>query len=135
MSKAALLGSRPFRFLVAGGVNTALGLAFYPALVWLVPYFHEHYLQALGIAQVVCLLFAFFTYKLGVFRTQGNVVQEFVTFSSFYVINYAANWAVLPVLVELGGVRPDIAQIGFTAIVIFGSYFWHSRFSFRRRED
>jgi putative flippase GtrA len=122
---------RPLRFMLAGAANTAFGLAIYPLLLWSVPAFHTHYLIALGVAQAISLCFAFATYKIGVFRTRGNVAREFGTFSSFYLFNYAANWAALPLLVELGGVPPILAQLGFTALLILGSWFWHSRVTFR----
>lgn len=129
MMAAASL-SRPVRFLVAGAANTAFGLAFYPLLLWSVPFFHKHYLLALGVAQLVCLAFAFSTYKLGVFRTRGRSAREFGAFSSFYLVNYAANWAILPILVEIGGISPIIAQTGFICVMVAGSWFWHSRVTF-----
>ena len=122
---------RPLRFAAAGIANTVFGLGIYPLLLWAVPLFRTHYLLALGVAQAVSLCFAFTTYKLGVFRTRGNVAREFGAFSSFYLFNYAANWSALPLLVELGGVPPIIAQLGFTAVLILGSWFWHSRVTFR----
>lgn len=124
-------GRRPVRFAAAGAANTAFGLAIYPLLLWSAPLLHTHYLVALGIAQAVSLCFAFATYKLGVFRTRGNIAREFGAFSSFYLFNYAANWAALPLLVELAAIPPVLAQLGFTAVLIVGSYFWHSRVSFR----
>lgn len=131
MTVAALPGGRPLRFLVAGAANTAFGLAIYPALLWSVPAFATHYMVALGVAQVVSLCFAFATYKLGVFRTRGNIAREFGAFSGFYLFNYAANWAALPLLVELAGIPPVIAQLGFTIVLIATSWFWHSRVTFR----
>lgn len=134
--KDALLtrGRRPLRFLIAGAANTALGLSFYPLLLWTVPVLHTHYMIALGIAQAVCLCFAYATYKFGVFRTQGNLAREFGMFSGFYLFLYAANWAALPLLVEVGRIAPWIAQLGFNLIVMLGSYFWHSRVTFRAAE-
>lgn len=128
---AALTARRPVRFLIAGAANTALGLSFYPALLWSVPFFQTHYMMALGISQAVCLLFAFTTHKLAVFRTRGRWLREFRDFASFYLFNYAANWAALPLLVDVGGVPPIPAQVGFTLILIVGSWFWHSRVTFR----
>lgn len=129
--KGGVKGQRPLRFVLAGAVNTAVGLSFYPALLWAVPLLRTHYLVALGIAQAVCLCLAYVVYKLAVFRTRGNVLREFAKFSSFYLFNYAANWAALPMLVEFGRIPPAIAQLGFNAVVIVGSYFWHSRVTFR----
>jgi putative flippase GtrA len=131
MSVVADSKRKPLRFLVAGAANTAFGLAVYPALLWSVPVFQTHYLMALGVAQLCSLCFAFATYKLGVFRTRGNLAREFGTFSSFYLFNYAANWAALPVLVELARVPPVIAQLAFTMLLIAGSWFWHSRVTFQ----
>jgi putative flippase GtrA len=121
---------RPLRFIAAGAANTAFGLAIYPLLLWSLPLFRTHYLAALGIAQATSLCFAFASYKLGVFRTRGNIAREFFAFSSFYLFNYALNWVVLPLLVELENIPPVLGQLGFTAVLIVGSYFWHSRVSF-----
>lgn len=126
---------RPLRFVIAGALNTALGLALYPALLWLFSPLRTHYLIALGIAQAVCLTFAFFTYKLGVFRTQGNVIAEFFRFSSFYLVNYAVNWVALPVLVEVVGIDPLYAQLAFTAVIVIGSYFWHTHITFNNAQS
>lgn len=71
---------RPLRFVAAGAANTAFGLALYPVLLWSTPVLQRHYLLALGIAQAVSLCFAFATYKLGVFRTRGNIAREFGAF-------------------------------------------------------
>ena len=128
-------GRRPLRYLAAGGLNTAFGLAFYPLLLWSTPVLRVHYMAALLIAQAVCLCFAYTTYKLGVFRTRGNVAREFGAFSSFYLFNYAANWAALPLLVERFEVPPVIAQTGFTLVLIAGGYLWHSRVTFRSTGD
>ena len=53
------LHGRPMRFLVAGGLNTVVGTSAYPLLLWLSPWFREHYLVALALVQAFCLCFAF----------------------------------------------------------------------------
>ena len=128
-------GGRPLRFLVAGGMNTVFGLSIYPALLWSSGYLHRHYMTALLIAQGVSLCFAFTTYKLTVFKTRGNLVREFGTFASFYLANYAVNWLVLPVLVEIVHLKPIYAQMGFAVVLIIGSWFWHSRVTFRAARE
>lgn len=120
------------RFLIVGGVNTLFGLSLYPLLLYFSPTLHRHYLVALAIAQGLSLCFAFAMYKLTVFRSQGNVVSEAGTFASFYAVVYTLNWIALPVLVEWARISPSIAQVGFTVVTVVGSYFWHSRLTFRR---
>lgn len=128
-------GGKPWRFVVAGLVNTAFGLTLYPLLLWLVPPLRVHYLVGLGIAQATSLVFAFCTYKLSVFRTRANVLREFGAFASFYLVHYAVNWAALPLLVEAAHVPPIIAQVGFSLVLMITSYFWHSLITFRPLRD
>ncbi len=123
----------PARFLAAGAINTAIGLSMYPLLLLSFPVLQRHYLLALAIAQALCLCVAFSTYKFGVFRTRGNVASEFGSFSAFYLVNYAANWMALPFFVEVMRVPPIFAQLGFTIALIVGSWFWHTRVTFRQR--
>jgi putative flippase GtrA len=124
-------GERPIRFLLAGGLNTVVGLSAYPILLWISPWFEKHYMFALAIAQPLCLIFAFTTYKVGVFRSRNNIISEFWKFCSYYAINYAANWIALPLLVEIGHIHPVIAQFAFAICLMIGSYFWHSNITFK----
>ena len=124
---------RPLRFLLAGGVNTLVGLSMYPALLWTWPYLYRHYLVGLTIAQVVCTLFSFSLYKLTVFRTSGNILREFCLFSSFYYVVYVVNMLVLPVIVRNIIFNPIIAQFGFVIVSVVSSYFWHSYMTFRKQ--
>ena len=125
---------KQIRFLIAAGINTAFGLSIYPILLLSFAILNRHYLWALGIAQALSLLFAFAVYKIGVFRTQAGIVGEFGKFASFYLINYAANWIALPLLVEAAGIPPIFAQIAFSLILMLGSWFWHSRITFKSGE-
>jgi putative flippase GtrA len=134
-ANAGLRGARLFRFLVAGAVNTALGLAIYPLLYWLIPPLRIHYMLALAISQIFCVLFAYVNYKVAVFRTRGNIVREFSIFSTFYLVILATNWLALPVLVELGHVSPLVGQLAFMLPVVVGSYLWHSRVTFVAAES
>lgn len=126
---------RTVKFAIAAGINTAFGLTIYPLLLWTFDDLRRHYMVALAIAQVTSLIFAFFVYKIGVFRTRANLINEFSKFSSFYLINYAANWIILPLLVEIGGISPIISQFGFAFVLMTGSWFWHSNITFSAKRD
>lgn len=128
--RAAVAG-RSLRFLLVGGLNTAFGVALYPALLFVLTPLRGHYMVVLLIAQGVSLLFAFTTQRLLVFRSRGRILHELLKFSSFYLGIYAVNWVTLPMLVEIVRLKPWIAQLGFTAVTVFGSYFFHSRLTFR----
>ncbi len=127
-------GGRPLRFVIAGGVNTLFGLAIYPVLLWSSDTLHCKYMLGLVIAQALSLCFAFLTYKLAVFRTRSDTLGEFGRFLPFYLFNYAVNWAALPLLVKGAGIDPIVAQLAFSIALMIGSYFWHSRITFRRNE-
>lgn len=121
------------RFLVAGGINTLVGNAIFPLIIWLSPWLHQRYMIALLIAQATSLVFAYGNYKLTVFQTRGNVVREFARFSAFYLPMFALNYLMLPFLVEVAKIDRIIAQLGFGAVVVVASYFWNRRFTFRKR--
>lgn len=119
------------RFALAGSINTLFGLGIYPLLLWASDTLHRHYMIGLVVAQALSLCFAFAVYKFTVFRTRYGSIGEFSRFLPFYLVNYAINWAVLPLLVKLARLDPIIAQFVFSIILMISSYFWHSRITFR----
>lgn len=118
------------RFLLAGALNTVIGLAVYPALYFLAAPLKLHYLIILAISQVLCVSFAFLTSKFLVFRTSGNYLRESGKFLAFHLSYFLVNLAALPALVEFAGMNPVWAQTLFAVLVIVTSYFWHSRITF-----
>lgn len=118
------------RFLLAGALNTVIGLAVYPALYFLAAPLKLHYMTILAISQVMCVAFAFLTSKFLVFRTSGNYLRESGKFATFHVSYFLVNLAALPALVEFAGMNPVWAQMLFAVLVIVTSYFWHSRITF-----
>ena len=62
----------------------------------------------------------------------GNVVVDFVRFASVYVVSLAINTLILPLLVEVAGFDPLIAQAITVVVTTLVSYFGHKYFSFRR---
>lgn len=118
------------RFLLAGALNTVIGLAVYPALFFLAAPLKLHYLVILTISQILCITFAFLTNKFLVFKTSGNYLQESGKFLTFHLSYFLVNLAALPALVEFAGMNPVWAQTLFAVLVIVTSYFWHSRITF-----
>ncbi len=118
------------RFLLAGALNTAIGLTTYPVLYFFTKPLKLHYLTILVLSQVLCVAFSFLTNKFLVFRTSGNYLRESGGFLTFHVLYFLVNLAALPALVEFAGMNPVLAQTLFAVLVIVTSYFWHSRITF-----
>jgi putative flippase GtrA len=120
---------RPFRFLVAGAVNTGVGIALFPLLAWSNDWLHDHYMVTLLLSQLLCIALAFVTYKVALSGDRTTARQVGV-FGSFYVVQYCANLAALPFLVEVVRLNPVAAQLAFIVALVTGSYLWHSRLTF-----
>ncbi|MCP3384590.1 GtrA family protein [Bradyrhizobium sp. CCGUVB4N] len=118
------------RFLLAGALNTAFGLAAYPSLFFLLAPLKLHYMVVLGITQVTCVTFSYLTNKFLVFRTSGNYLRESGKFASFHLGYFLLNLVALPFLVEVMGASPVCGQTFFAFAVVVTSYFWHSRITF-----
>ncbi len=121
---------KKIKFIFTGGINTVFGLSLYPFLSWLLEPLNIHYLIILMLCQFVSIMFAYLTYKLFVFQTQGNIFSEFLKFSSFYLSIFLVNLIVLPLFVEVFKAPIVFTQFIFTFVVIVLSYFWHSKISF-----
>jgi putative flippase GtrA len=118
------------RFLLAGALNTVVGLAAYPGLFFLLAPLKLHYMVVLGITQVACVAFAYLTNKFLVFRTDGNYLRESGKFVLFHLSYFLVNLGALPLLVEIFGMSPVWGQTLFAVAVIITSYFWHSKITF-----
>ncbi|MDB5897664.1 MAG: hypothetical protein JWP41_1266 [Ramlibacter sp.] len=123
------------RYLLAGGLNTAVGLAAYPILYLLLKPQGVGYRGVLVVSQVFCIAFAYLTNKFLVFKTQGNYVRETLKFAAFHLAYFLLNLAVLSFLVERMQVPPVWAQMGFAVLVIISSYLWHSKITFSTRSQ
>lgn len=122
---------KKFRFLLAGIVNTAVGLAIYPALYLALHPNGLGYVEILVFAQVICVTFSFISNKYFVFKSKGNLSDEYIKFFTFHGIYFFINLLVLPVLVEFMKFNPMIAQTIFSILIIVTSYFWHNLITFK----
>jgi putative flippase GtrA len=123
--------SKKMRFLIAGGVNTLVGLSVYPLLYLSLEPLDFDYLKILIISQLICITFSFVTNKYFVFKTQGNIHAEYTKFFVFHVFYFLLNLICLPVLVEVLEMNPIIAQTLFSVFIIVTSYFWHNFVTFK----
>jgi putative flippase GtrA len=123
----ALLDREEVRFLIVGVVNTIVGYGLFAVFLLFFPY-----LVSLYLSYAVAVSLAFVLHRRFTFRVRGNVLVDFVRFVGVYVVSLAVNSVVLPVLVELVGLHPLLAQGVALVITTLISYVGHKWFSFRR---
>ena len=133
LSISALMADERVRFIIIGGVNTVVGYAIFAVLQITVGHVIG-YLGSLYASYVLGVTLAFVLHRRFTFRTQGtgNTLIDFLRFASVYIVSLAINTLVLPLLVELGGLEPLVAQAITVVVTTLVSYFGHKYFSFRR---
>ena len=127
MNIRALLAREQVRFLIVGGINTAVGYGFFALFL-----LFSGYLASLYLSYAVAVSVAFVLHRRFTFRVSGNVAVDFVRFVGVYVISLAIDTAVLPLLVEVVGLHALVAQAIALVITTVISYVGHKWFSFRR---
>ena len=131
---AVVLADDRFRFLVVGGVNTALGYGLF-LLFELTLGRTIGYLGSLYLSYAIATVVAFVLHRRFTFRASGSgkIIVDFIRFQTVYVIALAVNTIALPLLVELAHFPPLVAQAIITVLTTVLSYAGHKWFSFHRR--
>ncbi|MGW9629779.1 glycosyltransferase [Agromyces sp. NPDC055520] len=126
-----LIRDQRIAFLLVGATNTAIGFAFFVGFevtigrVW-------GYLATLAFAHVFSVLCAFVLYRFFVFKVRGHVWRDLGRFEMVYLVSLGVNAALLPLLVEIGGLPVIPAQALIVVVTTLISFFGHRGFSFRR---
>lgn len=135
------------RFLLAGGFNTAFGVADTLSLTWL--FVHLKPTQqalmtsaATVIASVLNITVSFLTYKLFVFQTRGNYVQEYLKSLLVYVpsitigaIAVAPLAAVFHRTLPRPQFAPYVAQAIVISFTVVMSFLGHKHITFRQKTN
>lgn len=131
-----LLHDERVRFVLVGGFNTVVGYGIF-VLVQLTIGKHTSYLLSLYIATIVGTIVAFLSHRRFTFRIsgRGKIFIDFFRFAGVNVIALGINTIALPVLVEIGGLNPLVAQALIVIVTTVVSYVGHKFFSFRRRKS
>ncbi|MDD5593445.1 MAG: GtrA family protein [Candidatus Margulisbacteria bacterium] len=117
-------------YLLVGLWNTIFGYLAFVAFYYLLGH-RVHYLWLLILSNILSITNAYVGYKLFVFKTKGNYLQEYARFYIVYGLAFLLNFALLPVGVEFFRFSPVIAQAALTFINVAFSYLGHKNFSFK----
>lgn len=121
------------RFVLVGVINTVLGYGLF-VLLELTIGSHFGYLVNLYLSYAVSIAVAFALHRRFTFRVRGtgNLLIDFVRFVGVYMVSLLANTILLPILVEIAGLTPLVAQAIIVVVMTISTYFGHKFFSFRR---
>jgi putative flippase GtrA len=97
-------------FLAVGGVNTLLSLLLYEGLILFIPYW-----LAYALSFLVGIAFLLFANSRLVFGRPVTVVSA-ASFVAYYLVTYAAGFAIVMVQVEALGVPAGIAPLFAIAV-------------------
>jgi putative flippase GtrA len=123
----ALTNDQRVRFLIVGGINTAVGYGTFAAVIFL----GGHYIVANVIATAVGMTVSYFLNKYFTFRQYKKSFTEIIRFISVYFFSFMLGNVVLYVMVDIISVSPYLAgalNLIFTTLI---SWFGHKYFSFR----
>ncbi|MDD4429376.1 MAG: GtrA family protein [Paludibacter sp.] len=115
------------RFLIVGGINTAVGYGTFAAVIFL----GGHYIVANVIATAVGMTVSYFLNKYFTFRQYKKSFTEIIRFISVYFVSFMLGNVVLYVMVDIISISPYLAgalNLIFTTLI---SWFGHKYFSFR----
>ena len=128
--------SRPdgvLRVLLRYALGGAASQVVYLCLIAVAIGLGAHYLVAIILAQAIVLLFTFPIYRRRVFRSSGPVLTQFATFLGVWLVGAAMSLVGVPLLVELGEMRPLPAQVVVLVVIFVFSFLTHRKVTFRAR--
>ena len=123
----ALTNDQRVRFLIVGGINTAVGYGTFATVIFL----GGHYFLANFIATAVGVTVSYFLNKYFTFRQYKKSFTEILRFISVYLFSFILGNIILYVLVDIVSISPYLAgalNLIFTTLI---SWFGHKYFSFR----
>ncbi len=118
------------RFVIVGGVNTALTYALYAGLVW----YGIHYLLALTIEYAVGILAGFIANRQWTFANRDRMGPALFRYIATYCIVYVLNAVLLTFFVELADMNKLLAQLFALGIATLASYIAQRWWVFRNAE-
>lgn len=129
-----LVKDRRVAFLIVGGFNTVVGYLWFVLFQALVGH-TLGYMWALVFSHITSVLCAFVMHRQFVFRVRGHWWRDLARFEVVQLTALGFNFVALPLLVEVAGLAPVIAQAIIVVVTVTFSYFAHRHFSFRRKES
>ena len=121
-------------YIMAGAWNTLFSYVTFIILYYLTKPFKLHIVIVLIFSQIISLTQAYITYKIFVFKTKGNYLQEYFRFYLVYGSSFIINLILILSFVDIMHMNPILSQGIIACIVVILSYFAHTNFSFMEKK-
>ena len=118
------------RYLLVGGYNTVVSYALYALFVWM----DLHPQLALFLSFVVSSVNSYWTQKIYVFNTRGNVLREYICCLLGWGVSYLLNVGLLFVFLKLQ-MNPYLAQFIALVLVTINSYLILKYIAFQNHKE
>lgn len=134
VAASKLLADQRIRFLIVGGINTALGFGSFALFELAIGRYLGRfgYMVSLLMSYAFAMSIAFVLHRRFVFKVRGNLWVDLGRFIVTNLVGLGLNAVLLPALITVTGWDPIIAQGLTVFIVALASYLLHKHFSFRR---
>jgi putative flippase GtrA len=121
------------RFLIVGALNTVVGYSLFVLFELIIGQYTSYYVSLIA-SFFLATAFAFTVHRRYTFRIRGSerVIGDFIKFQGVNLGAFAVNLVALPILVELAGLMPIVAQAIVVVLTTVVSYVGHKYISFRR---
>ena len=126
--------SKPLRFLVIGGWNTAFAYISLAILYYLLSD-KIHYMIIIGFSGIINITNAYICHKFFVFKTRGNYLKEYLRYYVIYSVPIGIGLVFFPFCIEILKMNFYVTQALLTFLTVIISYFGHKHVSFRVRPD
>jgi len=124
-----LFQRQEFRFLIVGGINTAVGYGAYVLFIFL----GFDYLIAFTSATIIGVANSYLWNRFFTFRSSSKAWGEISRFALVYLISFCVGLLFLKVIVSWLGINQYLAGALNIIITTAISWFGHKNFSFRNK--
>ena len=119
-----------FKYLVVGCWNTFFGVSLYTIVILI--FGEAHYLILGFLCNIVAITQSFFSHKLLVFKTKGNILKEYLRIYVTYSFSMLFGLIAMYILVDLMHIGAIYANLILTCFSVVLNFFLHKNFTFKR---
>ena len=117
------------RFLLVGGFNTVFSFGLFALMVSILGISYKF---AIVLGYIISTNVSIFTQRYYVFRSFGNLKQEYIKAWKVYIITMLINYMFMYIAVDILRANELISQALFAIIIVIITYIMHKYYTFKK---